>query len=42
MEFEPQHNIPFVNKGYLEAVKVGRNVCYRRSEVERVIKLRVQ
>ncbi|MDE6859530.1 MAG: helix-turn-helix domain-containing protein, partial [Duncaniella sp.] len=30
------------NKGYLEAVKVGRKVCYRRSEVERVIKLRVR
>lgn len=30
------------NKGYLEAVKAGRQVCYRRSEVERVIKLRVR
>ena len=42
MVSEPQHNTPFVYKGYLEAIKVGRKVCYRRSEVERLIKLRVQ
>lgn len=28
------------NKGYLEAVKVGRSVRYRQSDVERVMKQR--